>query len=72
MATRTIRNPAVAPVNENRGESKVRSVYNAIAHTLKPLFLPIGLESLNPEHRAKLTATDRGILDAYYSGAGPN
>ena len=71
MATTAIRNTAVIPANENRGESKVRSTYNAIVYALEPYFGPSGLEMLAPENRSKITAHERGVTDAYFNGVGP-
>ena len=71
MATVAIRNTAVVPANETRGESKVRSIYNAIVHTLEPYFGPGNLDLLAPENRSNLSEQDKGIVDGYFHGVGP-
>ena len=68
MATTAIRNTAVIPANDNRGESKFR---NAIAHALEPYFGPGNLDLLAAENRSKLTEREKGIIDAYFNGVGP-
>ncbi|MCH8311302.1 MAG: hypothetical protein IIB17_12520 [Chloroflexi bacterium] len=70
MATTAIRNTAVIPANENRGESKVRSIYNAFAHALEPYFGPGNLDLLASGNRSKLTEREKGIIDAYFNGVG--
>ena len=72
MATTAIRNTeSVAPARENRGTSKFRSIYNAIAHALEPYFGPGNLDLLAAENRSKLTEREKGIIDAYFNGVGP-
>ena len=72
MATTAIRNTeAVVPARENRAESKFRSIYNAIAHVLKPHFGPGDLEMLAARNRSRLTELDRAYYRVYMTGIMP-
>ena len=70
MATTAIRDTAVVTANENRGESKVRSIFNAIAHVLKPYFGLRNLDLLDSENRSKLAEREKGIINAYFNCVG--
>ena len=71
MATTAIRNTAVIPANDNRGESKFRSIYNSIAHVLKPHLGPGELEMLAARNRSSLTERDEALYKAYMKGSMP-
>ncbi|MDP6455215.1 MAG: hypothetical protein QF898_18165 [SAR202 cluster bacterium] len=70
MATIAIRNTTVTTAHKNRGESKVRSIYNTIVHAVEPYFGPGNLDLLAPENRAKLTEREKGLTDGYFHGVG--
>ena len=72
MATTAIRNTeAVISANENRGESKFRSIYHAIAHVLEPYFGPGDLEMLAARNRSKLTELDKAYYRVHMTGIMP-
>jgi hypothetical protein len=70
MATVAIRNTAVVPANETRGEGRFRSIYNAIVHTLEPYFGPGNLDLLASKNRTKLSEREKGIVDGCFHGVG--
>ena len=71
MATTAIRNTAAIPATENRGESKFRSIYNAIAHVLEPYFGPGDLEMLAERNRSRLDSKEISHSKALSVGNNP-
>jgi hypothetical protein len=62
MATVAIRNTAVIPANETRGESRFRSIYNAIVRALKPHHSLGDLEMMAASNRSQLTNRDKDYI----------
>ncbi|MDP6455214.1 MAG: hypothetical protein QF898_18160 [SAR202 cluster bacterium] len=71
MTTTAIRNTAVIPANENRGESKVRSIYNTIVHAVESIFVPGDLETLAAANRTKLDPREVANANALLTGVVP-
>jgi len=67
MATEAIRINANATA---ANESKLSSLFSAIAYSLESYFGPWNVEVMNPEHRSKLTVEDKANVDTTLNGIG--
>ncbi len=71
MATQTLQHPGQVVVAPRQGEElavRARGFFGSVAYALAPYFGHGTMELLGKEGRAKLTARDRAVADAYLLG----